>query len=148
MMAVRRRHGFRPGTVAACLLLAGSGAACADTPRAVGGLQLGVEDAALRPPVRVDEGRTFEYPPDAWADGIGGTTVLRLLISREGMVDSALVVESSGHPSLDSAALANARRLRYEPAAQGGSPVEVWGRLPVVFPVPAEGEAAPDVETP
>ena len=107
-----------------------------------------MEDGPLRPPVRVDDGRTFEYPPDAWNEGVGGTTILRLLISRDGTVDSALVVHSSGHPSLDSAALANARRLRYEPAAQGGSPVEVWGRLPVVFPVPAEGEEPPNVETP
>ena len=132
--------------LAACLLLAGGASACADTPRAVGGVQLGVEDAPLRPPVRVDEGRTFEYPTDAWNEGVGGTTVLRLLISREGLVDSALVVESSGHPSLDSAALANARRLRYRPAAQGGSPVQVWGRLPVVFPVPEQGEQPPDAE--
>lgn len=125
-----------------------TGAGCADTPRAVGGLQLGVDDAPLRPPVRVDEGRVFEYPPDAWEDGVGGTTVLRLLISRRGTVDSVLVVESSGHPSLDSAALSNARRLRYRPAAQGGSPVEVWGRLPVIFPVPQQEADTSHVDTP
>jgi len=125
------------------LAFAVASAGCADTPRAVGGLQLGVEDAPLRPPVRIDEGRTFEYPPDAWAEGVGGTTVLRLLISRRGTVDSVLVVESSGQRSLDSAALFNARRLRYKPAAQGGNPVEVWGRLPVVFAVPELETDAP-----
>lgn len=130
------------------LVLALAGAGCADTPRAVGGLQLGVDDAPLRPPVRIDEGRAFEYPPDAWKEGTGGTTVLRLLISRRGTVDSVLVIESSGHPSLDSAALSNARRLRYRPAAQGGTPVEVWGRLPVVFPVPELEADTPNVESP
>lgn len=125
-----------------------AGAGCADTPRAVGGLQLGVDDAPLRPPVRIDEERAFEYPPHAWEDGVGGTTVLRLLISRRGTVDSVVVIESSGHPSLDSAALANARRLRYTPAAQGGTPVEVWGRLPVVFPVPEQEADTPHDETP
>lgn len=130
------------------LVLALAGGGCADTPRTVGGLQLGVSDAPLRPPVRIEQGRMFEYPPDAWKDGVGGTTLLRLLISRRGTVDSVLVVESSGHPSLDSAALANARRLRYKPAAQGGSPVEVWGRLPVVFPVPEQEADTPNVETP
>ena len=120
----------------ACLVV--SATACADTPRAAGGLQLGVDDAPLRPPVRIDDGTTFEYPPDAWDDGIDGTTVLRLLISRRGTVDSALVVESSGNAALDSAALANSRRLRYKPAAQGGNPVQVWGRLPVVFSVPEQ----------
>lgn len=128
--------------------LAAATAGCADTPRAVGGLQIGVEDAPLRPPVRIDRGRPFEYPADAWEEGVGGTTILRLLISRRGTVDSALVIRSSGHPSLDSAALANARRLRYEPAAQGGNPVEVWGRLPVVFPVPQPEANSLDVEAP
>lgn len=127
------------GLTLVCLVASAAG--CADTPRAAGGLQLGVDDAPLRPPVRIDDGMTFEYPPDAWDDGIDGTTVLRLLISRRGTVDSALVVESSGNAALDSAALANARRLRYKPAAQGGNPVQVWGRLPVVFSVPEqEGE--------
>jgi len=129
-------------------VIALAGAGCADTPRAVGGLQLGVDDAPLRPPVRIDEGRAFEYPPDAWEDGVGGTAVLRLLISRRGTVDSVLLIGSSGHSSLDSAALASARRLRYRPAAQGGTPVEVWGRLPVVFPVPEQEEDAPRAETP
>ena len=136
-----------PGPALA-LVLALAGIGCADTPRTVGGLQLGVNDAPLRPPVRIDEGRAFDYPPDAWKDGVGGTTVLRLLISRRGTVDSVLVVESSGHPSLDSAALSNARRLRYKPAAQGGSPVEVWGRLPVVFSVPESEADTAYVETP
>jgi protein TonB len=133
---------------AAALCLAGAAAACADTPRTVGGLQLGVEDAPLRAPVRIDDGTKFDYPPDAWEAGVGGTTVLRLLISRKGTVDSALVVESSGNAALDSAALANAHRLRYKPAAQGGNPVQVWGRLPVVFPPPELEAESPDVVAP
>ncbi|HSM09413.1 MAG TPA: energy transducer TonB [Gemmatimonadota bacterium] len=135
-------------TLAFVLVFALAGAGCADTPRAVGGLQLGVDDAPLRPPVRIDEGRAFEYPPDAWEEGVGGTTVLRLLISRRGTVDSVVVIGSSGHPSLDSAALANARRLRYRPAAQGGTPVQVWGRLPVVFPIPEQEADTPHADTP
>lgn len=143
----RRRHAGARIALLPFLTLA-SLAGCADTPRAVGGLQIGVDDAPLRPPVRIDEGRSFEYPAEAWEEGVGGTTVLRLLISRRGTVDSAMVVESSGHRSLDSAALANARSLRYQPAAQGGTPVEVWGRLPVVFPVPEPEAEVPDVESP
>lgn len=117
---------------------------CADTSRAVGGLRLGVEDAPLRPPTRIDDGQPFEFPAEAWQDGVGGTTVLKLLISRQGTVDSAMVIESSGHPSLDSAALAQASELRFEPAAQGGDPVQVWGRLPVIFP--RSDETNPDAE--
>lgn len=134
------------GLVAVCLV--GAAAGCADTPRSAGGLQLGVHDAPLRPPVRIDDGATFDYPPGAWEEGIGGTTVLRLLISRRGTVDSALVVESSGDAGLDSAALSNARRLHYKPAAQGGNPVQVWGRLPVVFPAPEQEAQSSDVTAP
>ena len=113
---------------------------CSDTSRAVGGLQLGVEDAPLRPPLRLGEDHPFEFPEAAWDEGVEGTTVLKLLISRSGNVDSAFVWESSGHPSLDSAALAQASDLEFEPASQGGDPVQVWGRLPVIFPQPDETE--------
>lgn len=107
---------------------------CADTSRAVGGLQLGVDEGPLRPPLRIGEDHPFEFPESAWAEGVEGTTVLKLLISTSGTVDSAIVWESSGHPSLDSAALAQAVDLEFEPASQGGDPVQVWGRLPVIFP--------------
>ncbi len=119
---------------------------CVDTPRAAGGLKLGVNDAPLRAPTRIDSGIPFKFPPGAWQEGLEGTTVLKLLISRQGIVDSALVVTSSGHASLDSAALAQASVLRFEPAAQGGDPVQVWGRLPVIFPRSDEMES--DADTP
>ncbi len=121
-------------------------AGCVDTPRAVGGLQLGVNDAPLRAPIRIDSGQRFQFPEGAWQEGLEGTTVLKLLISREGTVDSTIVLESSGHPSLDSAAMSQASALQFEPAAQGGEPVQVWGRLPVIFPPADEMEL--DADTP
>ena len=119
---------------------------CVDTPRSAGGLQLGLSDAPLRAPTRIDSGQPFKFPAGAWQEGLEGTTVLKLLISREGTVDSVMMLESSGHLSLDSAARAQASVLRFEPAAQGGEPVQVWGRLPVIFP-PAD-EVEPDERTP
>ncbi|MDH3297354.1 MAG: energy transducer TonB [Gemmatimonadota bacterium] len=119
---------------------------CADTSRAVGGLQLGVQDAPLRPPSRIDDGQPFQFPTQAWQEGVGGTAVLKLLISRQGTVDSVMVVESSGHASLDSAALAQASGLRFVPATQGGDPVQVWGRLPVIFP--RSDGTEPDADSP
>ncbi|TFG64299.1 MAG: energy transducer TonB [Gemmatimonadales bacterium] len=133
----------RTGLFVACVAFA---AGCVDTPRSAGGLQLGLADAPLRPPTRIDDGQPFEFPVGAWQDGVAGTTVLKLLISREGMVDSAMVLESSGHLSLDSAALSQASALHFEPAAQGGEPVQVWGRLPVIFPRADELES--DADTP
>ncbi|MFO7587895.1 MAG: energy transducer TonB [Gemmatimonadota bacterium] len=125
-------------TLAAALAAAG----CADTvnPR-MGGLRLGVESGPLRPPVLLDGEDVFEFPDDAWTRGAAGTTVLKLRISQEGVVDSVLVLASCGHEDLDSAAVANAHRLRYRPAEQGGDPIEVWGRLPVIYPAPKEAGA-------
>ena len=124
-----------------CVVLFG----CADTVNPNrSGLRLGLEDGPLRPPaaVKVD---VFEFPRSAWEDGISGTTVLKILIDADGTVDSAIVLESSGHERLDSAAVANSSKLLYRPAEQGGEPVPIWGRLPVIYPLP--GEAAADERT-
>jgi protein TonB len=128
---------YAPAAVAMALVVAVSG--CADTvnPRA-GGLRIGVQNAPLKPPVRIDSLHPFEYPPAAWSHGATGTTVLKILISETGSVDSAFVLKSSGDPVLDSAAIANSRFLEWEPAEQGGRPIPIWGRLPVIYPSPEE----------
>ena len=114
-------------------------AGCADTVNpAAGNLRLGVQSEPLRPPARTDTLHPFEYPRSAWSRGAAGTTVLKILISAEGTVDSAFVLESSGDPDLDSAAVANARFLEWDAARQGGKPIPIWGRLPVVYPRPEE----------
>lgn len=126
---------------AACVVLVG----CVDTVNPNrGGLRLGLDDGPLRPPAAV-EGDVFEFPRGAWEEGIGGTTVLKIMIDADGTVDSAIVLQSSGHKQLDSAAVANASKLLYRPAEQGGEPVPIWGRLPVIYPLP--GEAAADDRT-
>lgn len=128
-----------PGLVGAlCLLAAG----CADTVSpAAGGLRIGVQNVPLKPPMRADTLHPFVYPPSVASSGASGTTVLRILISSEGTVDSALVLESSGNEILDSAAVANARYLSWTPAEQGGRPIPIWGRLPVIYPRPDKGSA-------
>ena len=87
-------------------------------------------------PVLLNERLPFEYPQDAWADRVGGETVLRIHISDTGTVDSVAVEKSSAHRSLDSAAVAAAWELRYTPARQGERPVPVWATLPVRYPMP------------
>lgn len=120
-----------------CVVLVG----CADTVNPNrSGLRLGLADGPLRPPAAV-EGDVFEFPRSAWEDGISGTTVLKIMIDADGTVDSALVLESSGHESLDSAAVANSSKLLYRPAEQGGEPVPIWGRLPVIYPPPGEADS-------
>jgi TonB family protein len=120
-----------------CVVLVG----CADTVNPNrSGLRLGLEDGPLRPPAAV-KGDVFEFPRRAWEDGISGTTVLKIMIDADGTVDSAIVLESSGHDRLDSAAVANSSKLLYRPAEQGGEPVPIWGRLPVIYPPPGEADA-------
>lgn len=133
------RPGRRLGGLA--LLTLAATWACADTVRPVAGrLRLGVRARSFRVPVPQNESSPFRYPRSAWERGVGGECRLRIHIGRGGSVDSAYVLESSGHAALDSAALAGARRLRYRPAMQGGETVAVWAVLPVRFPMPEEVE--------
>ena len=128
-----RRIGGRLGLCALAALLAG----CSETMRPVlGGLAVGDQGSAFHMPTLLNEQLPFEYPQDAWASRIGGETVLRIRISTAGAVDSIAVQKTSRHRSLDSAAVAGARRLRYKPARQGERPVPVWATLPVRYPMP------------
>jgi protein TonB len=134
-----RSSGARSWPVTVALAATLTAVGCADTVNpTVGGLRLGVQNAPLKPPVRVDSLHPFEYPAAAWSYGASGTTVLKILISETGSVDSAFVLQSSGDQILDSAAIANSRHLEWEPAEQGGHPIPIWGRLPVIYPRPEE----------
>ena len=136
-----RPNGFPPGG-ARLLLACSCVAGCADTVNpGRAGLRLGLEEGPLRPPAAL-EADVFEFPRSAWEQGIGGTTVLKIMIAADGTVDSAIVLESSGFRPLDSAAVANAAKLRYRPAEQGGEAVPIWGRLPVIYPLPEETVAS------
>lgn len=61
-----------------------------------------------------------EYPPESRRRGEEGVVRLRLHITAAGQVEQAEVLASSGHPALDGAALAAARRWRFRPATQSG----------------------------
>ena len=117
---------------------------CADTVRPVlGGLKIGNAKGPFHVPVLETEPLPFEYPVDAWEQGVGGETVLKIHIAAHGGVDSVRVEKSSGHAALDSAAVAGALRLRYRPARQGEEAVGVWGYLPVRYPMPETADPQP-----
>lgn len=114
---------------------------CSETMRpALGSLVIGERGDAFHMPTLLNERLPFEYPSDAWRDRIGGETVLRLRISSDGIVDSITVERSSGHRSLDSAAVAGATKLRYKPARQGERAVPVWATLPIRYPMPERSD--------
>lgn len=114
-------------------------AGCADTVQPyLGGLKVGVAGGSYQMPVLLNETLPFQYPADAWRQRVGGETLLYIHINEEGAVDSVMILEGSGHASLDSAALAGARELRFRPAHVGTDPVDTWGKLPIRFPMPGE----------
>jgi periplasmic protein TonB len=75
----------------------------------------------------------IDYPIGLWDEGVEGTTLLRLRVSETGEVDSVEVVETSGHLGLDSAAVAGARDLRFQPGRRNGKRIRMWASLPVHF---------------
>jgi protein TonB len=65
------------------------------------------------------------YPPMAIRLNQEGTTTLAFKITADGSITDVTVAESSGHDSLDQAAISCAQSWQYKPAMQNGSPVEV-----------------------
>jgi protein TonB len=77
--------------------------------------------------------RPPDYPPHALDLGLTGTVLVRALVSPEGDTRETRIWRSSGHPSLDAAAVAAVRRWAFEPARTGGRPVPAWVEVPVHF---------------
>lgn len=75
----------------------------------------------------------IEYPLQLWDEDMEGETLLRVRVTDTGGVDSVEVLESSGHPAFDSAAVDGARELRFRPARRDGERIEVWAKVPVRF---------------
>jgi len=86
---------------------------------------------------RDEVGRALEreYPPLLRDAGIGGTVVVYLFIDEEGTVQNTRVNTSSGHTSLDEAALRVGSVMRFSPAMNRDKKVPVWVSLPITFQV-------------
>ena len=92
----------------------------------------GVASEIEQPMPLLDE-MTIDYPLSLWDQAIEGETLLRVLVTEEGSVDSVEIFESSGHPAFDSAAVAGVINLQFDPATQDGESIGVWVTLPVQF---------------
>lgn len=73
-------------------------------------------------PVRLG-GPVPSYPKLAEDAGEEGTVVVTVSISASGAVEGASVSRSSGHPSLDAAAVRAAHSWKFKPALRNGKPV-------------------------
>lgn len=80
------------------------------------------------------------YPMMARRRGLEGVVRLDVRVSAEGIPTAVKVRESSGHESLDEAALTAVWHWRFSPARRGGEPVEGAVVVPVRFNL--EGDAA------
>jgi TonB family protein len=75
----------------------------------------------------------IQYPLELWDQDVEGMTLLKVRVTDVGGVDSVVVLESSGHGAFDSAAIAGARQLRFNPARKNGRRIDVWAQVPVHF---------------
>jgi TonB family protein len=75
------------------------------------------------------------YPTDLRTRGIGGTTVVTVLVAPSGSVESSRVITSSGNTRLDEAALAVAGRMLFTQPA-GITPQPMWVAVPLTFTAP------------
>lgn len=79
--------------------------------------------------------RYLKYPERARQTGFQGKVVINVLVDRNGDVAATKVLESSGHPSLDQAAIDAITRVKWKPALQRDQPVKVWVGVPVSFKI-------------
>jgi TonB family protein len=93
------------------------------------------DEQPLSDPVLLTRELPFIYPPDLYAAGVEGDVGLRLFVDSLGLVvpESTSVVEPSGQPDFDSAAVAGAPYLEFQPARAEGARIGKTVVLPVKF---------------
>lgn len=93
-------------------------------------------------PAMLNKELPFHYPSELYARKVQGNTTLRIFIDAQGRVhpESTMVVEPSGYPALDSAAVSGIPELRFRPAMLKGEAMAVTILFPVLFRHP---DAAP-----
>lgn len=81
---------------------------------------------------------TPAYPPELACADVGGRVLLRLTVGTEGRPTEVVLVESSGQPALDAAALEAVQTWRFQPATRAGVAAASTINVPVDFNPPAE----------
>ncbi len=89
-----------------------------------------------RPVIGLASNAPPAYPPLALRRREEGRVVVQVTVSVSGAALAVSVVQSSGHPSLDTAAAEKVRQWRFEPATRGGVPVQGVADAPITFRLP------------
>ncbi|HEX4634294.1 MAG TPA: energy transducer TonB [Gemmatimonadales bacterium] len=131
------KHRFSAG-----LLLAWSAAACGHSS---GGEAQGAPPPAEEAPVAINPEVPIAYPAALFDRGVDGEVKLRLFADSTGklVAESTKVLESSGYPAMDSAALAGAPRLKFAPGRRHGLPVATAFQQTIEFRHPSSAPVAP-----
>ena len=91
-------------------------------------------DKSVEATTRPDQGNLAPtYPPEAVRLHETGTVALVLHVAADGFVDRVEVLQSSGYPLLDRAAVARLRTWHFLPATRGGVPVPSIYKIAVTF---------------
>lgn len=73
------------------------------------------------------------YPPRAREFGLEGKAVLLVVVSTDGRAKSVTIRTTSGHPTLDEAAVESVRRWEFRPAERNGIAIESKVLVPISF---------------
>ena len=79
------------------------------------------------------------YPVMAKRRGHEGEILLNVLVNSKGMVSEIKIKHSSGHVSLDTAALETVKNWLFTPATEGGRPISMWVDVPIEFRLESNG---------
>jgi len=128
--------------LSAGLLLAWSAAACGHSS---GGDAQGAPPPAEEAPVAINPEVPIAYPAALFDRGVDGEVRLRLFADSTGklVAESTKILESSGYPAMDSAALAGAPRLKFAPGKRHGLPVATAFQQAIEFRHPSSAPVAP-----
>jgi protein TonB len=77
-----------------------------------------------------------QYPPAALMRGTEGWVKVAFLVTEEGLVSEASVIEAKPRGIFEDAATAAALRWRFQPVVQGGLPVSVRALIQIDFVLP------------
>ena len=81
--------------------------------------------------IRFDSCARPAYPEQEAKQNHQGMVTLRFLVGSDGKVKESQVMESSGYPALDDAALVAISKCSFNPPVANGKPVNAW--IPVQY---------------
>ena len=77
-----------------------------------------------------------DYPAELACTGVGGKSVLRVVVGPQGTPTDVSLVTSSGNSQLDDSAARRVREWKFNPATRNGQPVPTTIQVPVSFNPP------------